>query len=282
MNSKFLSMLTAVLFGANAMAEIQIQNGEKVAFLGDSITQAGAATPSGYCRLVESALKAQNINASMVFAGIGGHKSDQMLERLDADVLIHKPDWMVLSCGVNDVWHAENGVELPEYKANITQIVEKAQASGAKVILLTATVIFEDLNNDFNRKLKAYNDFLKQLAEEKNCIIADPNTTMQNYLIKAEAAGQTPRILLTTDGVHMNPYGNMIMAVELLKSIGFSDEQLANTQKVWFNTPNACVINGTVDVSISQYEKLYQLAQENNITLQQQVDTLLEKALNEI
>ena len=89
-------------------AGIAVNKGQKIAFLGDSITAAGKR-PGGYCQLVLSALKDQGIETTPVFAGIGGHKSNQMLARLDKDVLKHKPDWMTLSCGVNDVWHGKIG-----------------------------------------------------------------------------------------------------------------------------------------------------------------------------
>ena len=158
---KFLtSLVVTMLFSITAMADIAFKNGDKVAFLGDSITYLGAVYPSGYCRLVEKALEWKGIKCDMVYAGISGHKSNQMLERLDRDVLAHKPQWMFLSCGVNDVWHGENGVPLPQYKENITKLVEKAQAAGVNVIILASTLIGEDLNGDNNRKLNEYNDFL--------------------------------------------------------------------------------------------------------------------------
>lgn len=123
---KFLtSLVVAMLFSITAMADIAFKNGDKVAFLGDSITYLGAVYPSGYCRLVDKALEWKGIKCDMIYAGISGHKSNQMLERLDRDVLAHKPQWMFLSCGVNDVWHGENGVPLPQYKENITKLVER-------------------------------------------------------------------------------------------------------------------------------------------------------------
>jgi len=104
----------------NAQAgEIAVKDGETIAFLGDSITAAGR-DPGGYCQFVLAALKDQGINTMPVFAGIGGHKSNQMLARLEKDVLNHQPDWMTLSCGVNDVWHGKNGVELEPYTKNVT------------------------------------------------------------------------------------------------------------------------------------------------------------------
>src|SRR5258706_6973883 len=96
-------------------AQIPMQSGDKVAFLGDSITEAGQASPGGYVQLVASGLAANGIVIEVVGAGISGHKSNDMLARLDRDVLSKKPQWMTLSCGVNDVWHGGNRVPLDGY-----------------------------------------------------------------------------------------------------------------------------------------------------------------------
>jgi lysophospholipase L1-like esterase len=77
-----------------------------------------------------------------------------MLARVDKDVIKKKPQWMLLSCGVNDVWHGKRGVALPDYKKNITAIVDKAQKAGIKVVIMTASMIREDAKNQFNTTLK--------------------------------------------------------------------------------------------------------------------------------
>jgi len=216
---------------ASVPSGIVVTSGEKIAFLGDSITAAGKR-PGGYCQLVLSALKDQGIETTPVFAGIGGHKSNQMLARLEKDVLKHKPDWMTLSCGVNDVWHGARGVDLPSYKKNITAIVDQAQAAGVKVMLLTSTMIREDQSNDLNQKLVGYNDFLKALAKEKKCLLADLNADMQAGLKKFPADAPKGK-QLTSDGVHMNKAGNVMMARGVAKAFGLTDKQLDKSAKNW-------------------------------------------------
>ena len=211
-------------FAADSSKKIPIKNGQKIAFLGDSITAAGKRR-GGYCQLVLKGLKAQGIEVTPVFAGISGHKSNQMLKRLERDVLKHKPDWMTLSCGVNDVWHGKRGVALEPYKKNITAIVDKAQAAGVKVMLLTSTMIREDQSNALNQKLLPYNAFLKKLAKEKNCLFADLNTEMQEALKKFPPTAKKGK-QLTGDGVHMNPAGNKMMATGILKAFGLTVEQI--------------------------------------------------------
>ena len=212
-------------------SKIAVANGQKIAFMGDSIT-AGGRRPGGYCQLVLAALKDQGIEATPVFAGISGHKSNQMLARLEKDVLRHKPDWMTLSCGVNDVWHGARGVDLPSYKKNITAIVDQAQAAGVKVMLLTSTMIRENQANPQNQKLVGYNNFLKTLAKEKNCLLADLNGDMQAALKKFPSDAPKGK-QLTRDGVHMNKAGNIMMARGVAKAFGLTDEQLDESAKNW-------------------------------------------------
>ena len=210
----FLTVCCLVTTGNSAEAasgKIAVNKGEKIAFLGDSITAAGKRK-GGYCQLVLAALKDQGVEAVPVFAGIGGHKSNQMLARLERDVLRHKPDWMTLSCGVNDVWHGNRGVDLESYKKNITEIVEKTQARGIQVMILTSTMIREEQGNAPNKQLAPYNAFLKKLAIDKKCLFADLNADMQAALITGRA----------------KPQGNQLTDIEKYLDLSFYKEAVAN------------------------------------------------------
>lgn len=219
--------------------EIPVKSGEKIAFLGDSITAQGMLAPGkggvGYCRLVISDLEANGIKVEPIGAGRSGRRSNDMLARLQRDVIAKKPDWMTLSCGVNDVWHGAKGVELADYKKNINEIVDKAQAAGIKVMILTATMIKEDAGNEFNKKLAGYNEFLRQIAQEKKCLVADLNAEMQSTIdeMKKKNPLSAGGKYLTRDGVHMNEAGNRMMAVGVLKGFGLSDAQLAKAREAW-------------------------------------------------
>jgi len=230
--------------------EILIKSGEKVSFLGDSITAQGWGNPAGYVKLIVAGLAANGVDIDVAPAGIGGHKSNDMLARLERDVLSKKPQWMTLSCGVNDVWHGDKGVPLDDaqaaaqtyvkrspgepdkgtFKKNIAQIVEQAQAAGVKVVILTATVIHEDLKSPENAKLAPYNDFLRQLAREKGLPLADLNAIFQE---KIKVANQPGKNVFTMDGVHMNTEGNKVMAIGVLQAVGLDLEQITKAQMAW-------------------------------------------------
>jgi lysophospholipase L1-like esterase len=276
-----LSVLICPLWGAAVVpavcrAEAAVKAGEKIAFLGDSITQGGANNPSGYVRLVMSGLEANGIKAKMIPAGISGHKSNQMLARLDNDVIGKKPEWMTLSCGVNDVWHGAKGVPLDDYKKNITEIVDRAQAAGIKVMILTATMIREDASNGENQKLAAYNEFLRQLAADKKCLLADLNADMQAAL----EPGPHHDTQLTTDGVHMNPLGDRMMARGILKAFGLSDAELNKANDFWLNAPDTCEVAGKARISLRQYEQLRKLAAHKGKSVGSLIQEETDKAID--
>ena len=223
-------MIGGTLAAPLRAAGLPVKSRQTIAFMGDSITEQGAA-PKGYVTLVIRGLEAVHVKTTAIPAGISGHKSPDMLARLERDVLSKKPDWMTLSCGVNDVMHGANGVPLEPYKVNITKIVDQCHKARIKVMILTSTMIGEDQPNPNNQKLVAYNDFLRALAKEKKCLLADLSADMQEIIAKAgpEKKGN----ILTVDGVHMNPAGNEMMAIGVLKGFGLSAEQIELAKKSW-------------------------------------------------
>jgi lysophospholipase L1-like esterase len=214
-------------------AEPLIKSGESIAFMGDSITQSG---PGSYVRLVEGALTDQGIQVTVIPAGVSGNKSNDMLARLEKDVLSKKPTWMTLSVGVNDVMHGARGVELEEYKTNITALLDRAEQAGVKVLVLTATQIWLPVTNPENVKLAGYNAFLRETAKARNLPLADLNAAMVAEQAVYQRAGAERS--LTFDGVHMNIYGNMVMAKGVLAAFGLNDTQLAAAQAKWNKMPD--------------------------------------------
>ena len=226
---KKMVFAAACAFAACAFGEILVKDGDTLAFLGDSITQQGQRNPDGYVNLVIRGLAAEGVNVKPVKAGISGHKSDQMLARLDRDVLSKKPRWMTLSCGVNDVWHQDHGkgVSLEDYKANITKILDKCAAANCTVIVLTAT-LFEKpqmAEDPHNVKLAPYNEWLRAEAKRRNLPLADLNAAM--WKVHAKDA----KAKLTRDGVHMEAAGNRLMARGVLTAMGVAEDRFPEIEK---------------------------------------------------
>ena len=250
----FVTSVALVVSPLLHAGEILVKKGDSIAFLGDSITAQGAASPGGYVRLVASGLASQGIEVTVIPAGVGGNKSDQMLQRLDKDVLGKKPTWMTLSCGVNDVWHGEKGIPLETYKKNITEILDLCHQAGVKVVVLTATQIKLPLTSAENVKLADYNAFLRDIAKSRNPPLADLNTAMAAEQESLAKTGNNR--VLTVDGVHMNLYGNLMMANGVLKAFGLDDRQLAAVNAKWRDLPDLFQSTAKIKLSLNELAAL--------------------------
>lgn len=201
-----------------------IQPGQTLVCLGDSITQ----NPVGYCAMIAALIAAAypERGIRVVNAGISGNKIGDMLARLDRDVLAHKPDWVTVSVGVNDVWHGlgpdrNSGTPLPEYRAGLETLVDRLIAAGARIVLLPPTVIGENPESEGNRLLKGYRAALREIAAARGLRVAPTDTDLEAALAASVAQSGEPGKTLTTDGVHLRPPGDAVLAAAVLKTLRF-------------------------------------------------------------
>ena len=98
-------LLSFIVSPLGLMAQ-QLEKGNTVVFLGDSITREGALE-NGYISLASQAIEKEHPEKeiTLIGAGIGGHKVSNCLKRLQKDVLDKEPDVVVIFIGINDVWH---------------------------------------------------------------------------------------------------------------------------------------------------------------------------------
>jgi lysophospholipase L1-like esterase len=211
---------------AVAGAEEQLKKGDRLVFLGDSITEGGAA-PGGYIRLIEAQLqkKHKDLDLKVIGAGISGNKVPDLQRRLQRDVLAKKPTIVLIYIGINDVWHGENdparGTSPEAYVAGLKEIIGKCQKAGARVILCTPSVIGEkaDGSNKLDALLDKYAELSRKVAKEAGVKVCDLRKAFLEHLKTANPDKKRTGIL-TSDGVHLNPAGNKFVAEVMLKSLG--------------------------------------------------------------
>lgn len=272
----------ALVSGVDA-GEVLVKSGDTIAFFGDSITQRGANGSAGFINMVISGLKAAGVDAKPLPAGINGQKTDQLLSRLERDVIARKPVWMVLNCGVSDVWLGDRGTPLEQFKENVEAIVLKARQAGIQVVITTATMISEDANADNNRKLAAYNEFLRSLARRNNLPLADVNIDMtaevDTYLAEGKASVGN---FLTTDGVHLNVRGNMMMARGILRAFGLEAQKVSAAQKGWLEDKTEFNVAIDAKLTVAQYLKLQDIALEKDVSFDRFLENLLRERITEL
>ena len=215
---------------ADCPKELQLKSGDQIVAIGDSITAGG-----GYLRDIDAVLAQQFPDLKLpkvINKGISGQKAEDLVKRFDKDVVKLKPAVVTLSIGINDVWHRlktpHDAKILAAYKENVAKMVDQAQQAGIKVILLAPTVIQEDPSTEGNQRLVQYVEAEKQIADEKKCQFVDLHGMFLTAL-KQKPAGEKGN-WLTSDGVHMKPLGDALMAIGVLRALGVPDAKIAASE----------------------------------------------------
>ena len=201
------------------------KQGDRILFIGDSITDAGRCEielGTGYVRIVASLLAARypELRLQFINMGIGGNTICNLAARWETDVVEQRPDWTSVSIGINDVWRQvakrEDGISLEEFQQTYRQLLERTgQATDSSLILMETTVIGESGDDVGNQLLKPYNQAIRDLAKEFDALLVPMNTEWHRTL------AARPECTWTTDGVHPLPAGHGLMARIWLDTVGF-------------------------------------------------------------
>jgi lysophospholipase L1-like esterase len=124
--------------------QFAIQDGQTVVFIGDSITDCGRRLEAyplgeGYVRFAVDLIAARYPERKINFinSGISGDVCTGLQERWQHDVLDHRPDWVSVMIGINDLHRRyrvppENGVPPETYRSAyldcLTRTVENIKA----------------------------------------------------------------------------------------------------------------------------------------------------------
>jgi lysophospholipase L1-like esterase len=203
-----------------------LKNGDRIVFLGDSITQGGGGA-KGYITLVKKALdeNCKDFGIETVNAGISGHKVPDLQRRLQKDVLDKKPTIVFIYIGINDVWHwamkGLKGTTKEAYEAGLKDLIARIAGAGARVILCTPSVIGEkkDGANAQDKMLEEYSEVSRKVASETKTQLCDLHKAFGEYL-QAHNPDNKENGILTGDRVHLNDAGNRLVADQMLQALG--------------------------------------------------------------
>ncbi len=206
------------------LTAMKAEKPKKVIFFGDSITELGVK-PGGYVTLAGEELNPSGKTPAweLIGAGVSGNKVYDLYLRLEKDVLMRKPDVVVIFVGVNDVWHKQSfgtGTDPDKFRLFYAAIIEKIRSAGARVVLCTPAVIGEktDYSNQQDGDLNAYSNIIRSLAANYQCDLIDLRTIFHEYNLKNNPENKESGIL-TYDRVHLNKTGNELVAREMVAAI---------------------------------------------------------------
>jgi GDSL-like Lipase/Acylhydrolase family len=263
---RFLTLLTTLGLAAHVIAaDFFIHDGDRVVFLGDSITEQRL-----YTTYIEAYALTRYPQWQLSFRNVGwggdtawlrqrSHPDEGQLFAADEavqqamvedavgrglrrDVLALKPTAVTVDFGMND--HSYQAFREDIFRAYVrsqSEIVKVLKANGARVALLTPQPIEDkraDPDQDVrNQSLRRFSDGLKAVATKGGVTYGDQFAPYMAILLR-ERAGNPKTFIGGGDAVHPGPIGQMIMAWAILKELGAS----ALVSKAEINTATKTVV----------------------------------------
>ncbi len=233
---------------ASAIAgDFFIKDGDRVVFLGDSITEQRL-----YTTYIEAYALTRHPEWKLWFRNVGwggdtswlrqrGHPDERQLFAADdasqqkmvedsvsrglkRDVLPLKPTAVTIKFGMND--HAYQKFRADIFKAYVrsqTELAKELEANGARVAFLTPQPIEDkrpDPDKDVrNQSLRQFSDGLKEVAAKQGALFVDQFDPYMAIMMH-ERATDPAAIIGGGDAVHPGPAGHTMMAWAVLKGLG--------------------------------------------------------------
>jgi lysophospholipase L1-like esterase len=133
------------------------------------------------------------------------------LERYKKDVIAFNPDLFILAYGLNDM---RAGMPVKEFREDMATILREVKKACSPVCVLTNVYYmtgyrsWSPIDKGGIELTLQYNDCIRSLAEEFDCILAD--------VWNAEKGADW---LIHYDGVHANKVGNLLIAHQIFEAL---------------------------------------------------------------
>lgn len=121
------------MFGSSAYAQATTQ-ATRILIIGDSLSaEYGLARNTGWVEQLNVALAKAPTPATVINSSISGDTTSGGLARIDAALKQHQPTIVIVELGAND---ALRGLPLTLTQKNLTEMIVRSQAIGAKIVLV--------------------------------------------------------------------------------------------------------------------------------------------------
>ena len=208
------------------VAKLDLQNGDTLVFLGDSITHQCLYTQYVedyyYTRYPERRIRFHN-------SGVGGDRNNDALIRFEQDVARYKPKYVTVLLGMNDGrYQAFDKATFDTYEADMKKVVEEIKKTGATAILMTPTMYDaraarirgrgeESKNRYYNSTLAYYGSLLREMAFKQGLGFVDMFGPLNQITLQQRK--KDPNFTAIADAVHPDPAGQVIMAAAILNDM---------------------------------------------------------------
>ena len=210
------------------------EKGDKILFIGDSISDFDRARPVGEglfnawgtsyvsdvgallgCAMPEMALRVVNM-------GISGNNVRDLTARWQSDVMDQKPQWVSVLIGINDVWRqfdsplmTETHVPPEEYRAAYAALIERTLPHVKGMVLMSPYVMEPNRADPMRARMDEYVAIVRDLAERYGQTFVDLQAGWDALFEHMHPMN------IAWDRIHPNQTGHMHIARQFLKAVGF-------------------------------------------------------------
>lgn len=174
-------------------------------------------------------------------AGINGNSTNDLLIRVNEDVINKKPTIVLLMIGTNDMLNVRKMISYSEYEHNLTKIAKSIQENDINLLLITpppvdSSYIFRKYNKSHyptppNAKIDSICKIIKSVSIQLNTELIDIN----NAFKQIDAPKHNSDLLIMNelnsgikDGVHPTEKGYHFIAKTIFEHL--KEESLLNTE----------------------------------------------------
>jgi lysophospholipase L1-like esterase len=224
--------LTAQQKKAVEAAPFDLQDGDTLVFLGDSITHQCL-----YTQYVEDFFFTRYPDRKIQFhnSGVSGDRAINALDRFDADVAEFHPKVVTVLLGMNDGAYEDfDASNFEAYSRDMTILLDQIGKTGATPIVMSPTMFdhhqlalqmenpdyrfrTRSFSPQYNSLLAYYGGWLRERAGERQLSFVDQWAPMNQHTF-AERRDE-PDFTLVPDAIHPAPAGHFLMAFELLSQV---------------------------------------------------------------
>jgi lysophospholipase L1-like esterase len=199
---------------------------------GDSITDVGRGRPVGereglgvgYVYFIGSFIGGvyPERRIRVLNTGTGGDTVRHLKARWRHEVLDHKPNWLSVMIGTNDVWRQFDSIATPEaavqpdeFEHTYTELVKSTRPKLDGMVLMTPFYVEPNKQEPMRARMDEYGAIVKRIAAAHDCICVD---TQHYFDVACQSVYPGT---LAGDRVHPSMYGAAILARAFLNAVEF-------------------------------------------------------------
>lgn len=209
------------------------EKGQTILFIGDSISDYERARPVGeglfnawgrsYVADVGSLLGCMypELALRIINMGISGNQARDLEARWETDVMAHRPDWVSVLIGINDVWRQFDSPTMPEthvspedFEATYTRLIERTLPHVQGMILMTPYFMEPNRQDSMRVRMDEYGAIVHHLAQRYRLTCVDLQEGWDRLFAHMHPCS------IAWDRIHPNQTGCMYIAKQFLKAVG--------------------------------------------------------------